>query len=61
MQLLTGDVVDDSLLPVGGALPVVRPAVEAARLDALAAAPERVAHWEARLAQVRAVRKDQRP
>jgi O-succinylbenzoate synthase len=61
VQLLTGDVVDDSLLPVDGALPVVRPAVAPARVDDLAAAPERVAHWEARLAQVRAVRKDQRP
>ncbi|TQK73105.1 MULTISPECIES: o-succinylbenzoate synthase [unclassified Nocardioides] len=61
VQLLTGDVVGESLLPVGGALPVVRPAVEEARLDALAATPDRVAHWEARLTQVRAVRKDQRP
>lgn len=61
VQLLTGDVVGESLLPVDGALPVVRPAVEEARLDALAATPDRVAHWEARLTQVRAVRKDQRP
>lgn len=61
VQLLTGDVVGTSLLPNDGALPVVRPAVEEARLDALAATPDRVAHWEARLAQVRAVRKDQRP
>lgn len=64
VQLLTGDVVDASLLPVDGALPVVRPRIAQARLDALAAAPERVAHWESRLAEVRAVRavrKDQRP
>ncbi|WP_205126421.1 o-succinylbenzoate synthase [Nocardioides nitrophenolicus] len=67
VQLLTDDVAATPLLPVDGALPVVRPAVEEARLDALGAAPERVAHWEARLAEVRevravrAVRKDQRP
>lgn len=61
VQLLTADVVAASLLPVDGALPVVRPVVDETRLDALAADPERVTHWEARLAAVRAVRKDQRP
>jgi O-succinylbenzoate synthase len=58
VQLLTDDVVDDSLLPVDGALPVRRPVVAAAALDRLAAAPDRVAHWEARLAEVRALRED---
>ncbi|GAA1504634.1 o-succinylbenzoate synthase [Nocardioides humi] len=61
VQLLTADVVGEPLLPVDGALPVVRPMVDEGRLDALVAAPERVAHWEARLAAVRAVRKDRRP
>ncbi|GAA3524620.1 o-succinylbenzoate synthase [Nocardioides daeguensis] len=61
VQMLTDDVVSEPLLPVDGALPVVRPVVEEARLDALAADPERIAHWEARLAATRAVRKDQRP
>ncbi|TNM36310.1 O-succinylbenzoate synthase [Nocardioides albidus] len=64
VQLLTGDVVGASLLPVDGALPVGRPEVRTDRVEALAADPERVAHWEARLAEVRAlraVRKDQRP
>jgi len=61
VQLLTADVTADPLLPVDGALPVVRPVLDEQRADALAAAPDRVAHWEARLAEVRAVRKDQRP
>ncbi|WP_436698977.1 o-succinylbenzoate synthase [Nocardioides sp. BYT-33-1] len=70
VQLLTADVVDAPLLPVDGALPVARPQVVDASLDALAADPERVAYWEARLAAVRevravratrAVRKDQGP
>ncbi|GAA3655573.1 o-succinylbenzoate synthase [Nocardioides ginsengisoli] len=58
VQLLTADVVDDSLLPVDGALPVRRPVVDPVALDRVAAAPDRVAHWEARLAEVRALRKD---
>jgi O-succinylbenzoate synthase len=53
VQLLTGDVVAASLLPVDGVLPVVRSDVDQAALDRLAAAPDRVAHWEARLAEVR--------
>ncbi|MCR1783624.1 o-succinylbenzoate synthase [Nocardioides carbamazepini] len=64
VQLLTADVAVEPLLPVDGALPVVRPVLSDARLEALAAGPERVAHWDARLAEVRAVRtvrKDQRP
>jgi O-succinylbenzoate synthase len=64
VQLLTADVVTEPLLPVAGALPVTRPVVDEAALGALAASPERVAHWGARLAEVRAlraaVRKDDR-
>ncbi len=56
VQLLTADVVAAPLLPVDGALPVTRPVVDEAALAAVAASPERVAHWEARLAEVRGVR-----
>ncbi len=55
VQLLTDDLVVAPLLPVDGALPVTRPEVDPAALDRLAACPDRVAHWEARL---RAVRQD---
>ena len=58
VQLLADDVAAAPLLPVGGVLPVVAPAPAEAALDRLAAAPERVAHWEARMARVRAVRQD---
>lgn len=61
VQLLTDDVSAASLLPVDGALPVARPTVDAAALDRLEAGPERVAHWEARLAEVRALQQDGRP
>ena len=60
VALMTDDVVAAPLLPVDGALPVGRPVVVPAALDRLAAAPERVAHWEARLAAVRALRQDRR-
>lgn len=52
VQLLTDDVAVEPLLPVDGALPVRRPVVDDAALDRLAAAPDRVAHWAARLAEV---------
>ncbi|MFC5728958.1 MULTISPECIES: o-succinylbenzoate synthase [Nocardioides] len=58
VQLLTADVVAEPLLPVAGALPVHRPKVALGQLDLLAAAPDRVAEWEARLAAVRALRED---
>ncbi|WGX99500.1 o-succinylbenzoate synthase [Nocardioides sp. L-11A] len=61
VQLLTSDVVAAPLLPVDGALPVVRPLVDAGRLAAVAADPARVRHWEARLAAVRALGKDLGP
>jgi O-succinylbenzoate synthase len=53
VQLLTDDVVTTSLLPVNGALPVLRPEVDEDALARSAAMPERVAHWEVRLAEVR--------
>jgi o-succinylbenzoate synthase len=58
VQLLTDDVASPPLLPVEGVLPVVRPEVDDSALARLAATPDRVAHWEARLARVR---KDQAP
>ncbi len=57
VQLLAADVVTESLLPVDGALPVVVPVVEESLVRA---DPDRVAHWEARLADVRALRQDRR-
>ena len=60
VQLLERDVVTDSLLPVDGMLPVRRPVVDETALDRLGAAPDRVAHWEQRLAEVRALRQDHR-
>ena len=60
VALLTDDPAVEPLLPVDGALPVTRPTVDRAALDRLAAAPDRVAHWEARLAEVRALRQDRR-
>jgi O-succinylbenzoate synthase len=56
VQLLTSDVAVQPLLPVGGELPVGAPVVDEDALARLAAAPGRVAHWEARLAEVRALR-----
>ncbi len=58
VQLLTDDVGRTPLLPVDGALPVGRPDVDAAALARVAADPARVAHWEARLADVRRLRQD---
>jgi o-succinylbenzoate synthase len=57
VQLLTTDVVTEPLLPVDGALPVRVPVVDESLLRA---DPDRVAHWTARLADVRAVRQDGR-
>lgn len=58
VQLLGSDVVTEPLLPVDGELPVRVPVVDE---SLVAADPDRVAHWEARLAAVRAVRQDRRP
>jgi len=60
VSLLTDDVTDPSLLPVDGALPVGVPPVLSERLAALTPAPDRVAHWVIRLAEVRALRQDRR-
>ncbi|HEY0949153.1 o-succinylbenzoate synthase [Nocardioides sp.] len=57
VQLLAHDVVLDPLLPVDGELPVRVPRVEESLVRA---DPDRVAHWEARLAEVRALREDRR-
>jgi len=52
VQLLVDDVVGESLLPVHGELPVVRPTVDTAALRRTAAAPDRARHWGDRLAAV---------
>ena len=54
VQLLTDDVAVRPLLPVDGALPVSRPQVDAAAVERLEAAPDRVRHWRERLAEVEA-------
>jgi O-succinylbenzoate synthase len=56
LRLLDGDVVADPFVTVDGMLQVRRPVVDAERLDAAAASPDRRAHWESRLAEVRALR-----
>ena len=56
VQLLTADVASVPLRPVDGALPVTVPTPDPHALDLLAATADRVAHWEARLDAVRAVR-----
>jgi O-succinylbenzoate synthase len=58
VQLLTADVVAEPLLPVDGWLPVRRADVDPVAFEAVAADADRVAHWEARLAEVRGVRQD---
>jgi len=58
VQLLSDDVAAAPLLPVEGALPVGRPLVDAAALERLAAPADRVAWWEARYAEVVALRQD---
>ncbi|MGA8246380.1 MAG: hypothetical protein WB797_05695, partial [Nocardioides sp.] len=55
--LLAADVAAPELVPVDGALRVVRPLVVPAALDAVAAPARTVAWWEDRLAAVRAVRR----
>ena len=47
--LLADDVTDEPLMPIAGALPVRRPEVSIARLDRLAASPERTQWWLERL------------
>jgi len=52
VQLLTDDVVVEPMLPVAGALPVVRPEVDTEALARTAASPDRVEHWRRRLAAI---------
>ena len=49
-RLLVADVTGERLLPVDGALAVVRPQPARALLEELAAPPDRVQWWRARLA-----------
>ena len=58
VQLLTDDVVHDSLLPVDGELPVVRPAVDSLALSRLRPDVDRVAAWAARVADIEALGQD---
>jgi O-succinylbenzoate synthase len=58
VQLLGEDLAAEPLLPVDGALLVRRPEVDEGMLSRLSASPDRVANWEARLAEVRALRQD---
>jgi O-succinylbenzoate synthase len=58
VSLLAGDVVAEPLVPVDGLLPVRVPPVDVSALDGVRAPHDRVGHWEARLAEVRAVRED---
>jgi O-succinylbenzoate synthase len=60
VQLLEDDVCDLPMLPVDGVLPVMRPGPSPEALDRLEAAPDRVAHWQARLAAVTALQQDRR-
>ena len=55
VQLLTVDVAAEPLVPVNGLLPVGAPLADPHALDLVRATPDRVAHWEARLAEVRAL------
>jgi o-succinylbenzoate synthase len=53
VALLADDLVAEPLLPVDGALPVAAPVLDPAALARLTAPPDRVHHWERRLADVR--------
>ena len=56
VQLLAADVAGEPLVPKDGTLTVRVPSVDPHAVDLLGATADRVAHWEARLAAVRAVR-----
>lgn len=60
VQLLTDDVAVEPLVPRDGALPVLRPEVDAAALQRLRAAPEREAAWLARVAEIDALMRQDR-
>ena len=59
VQLLTDDVAHQSLLPVNGELPVVRPDVDEAALTRLRADDDRTDAWAKRLADIEALGQDQ--
>lgn len=61
VALLADDVTAAPLLPVDGELPVAAAEVDEIALERLAAPRQRREHWQARLAEVRAVRQDRRP
>ncbi len=61
VQLLNADVAVAPLLPVDGYLPVGPVAVDPERLAASAADPERVRHWDERIARVVVLGQDQVP
>ena len=52
VALLEGDIVRDPLIPVGGALPVLRPELDPAALDRYAASAERTRWWRERVTRV---------
>lgn len=58
VQLLTGDVVEHSLLPVSGVLPVEPIRVDASRVAAHAAAEDRGRYWRDRYAAVAGRRRE---
>ena len=58
VQLLTGDVVAEPLLPVDGDLPVRRPVVDEVAAERVAANPDRRRYWLSRLAEVDAACED---
>ncbi|HET8604045.1 MAG TPA: o-succinylbenzoate synthase [Marmoricola sp.] len=60
VQLLTGDVVAEPLLPVDGSIPIRPAVVDPGALQRMRAGEERRTHWERRLAEVAAVLEDQR-
>ena len=58
VQLLTDDLTVEPLLPVDGAVPVTTPRLDPEAVARLRASPDRTAHWERRLSEVRALRQD---
>jgi O-succinylbenzoate synthase len=61
VALLTGDVVEQPLLPVDGQLPVVRPVVDVSALGRFRAGPARAHAWARRLAEIEALGQDRGP
>ena len=59
VQLLSGDVVGRSLLPVNGELAVVRPTIDLEALTRLRPGQDRIDAWSQRLAEIEALGQDQ--